>query len=468
MPETHYDLAVIGAGPGGYVCAIRAAQLGFKTALIDKRAELGGTCLNVGCIPSKALLHSTELYHALNTHGKSHGIQATKLALDVAGMMKNKDNVVAKLNGGVKQLVSKRDIAILQGTASLEGSGKIKIAGESGTESITAKHIVIATGSIPTAIPALPFDGKNVVSSDQAIAFDSVPAKLVVVGGGAIGLELGSVWGRLGSEVTVIEFMPQIAPACDADIAKLLARALKKQGVTCETGTSVKGIETTADGIKVLAEKGDKKLEFPADKVLVAVGRRPFTTGLGLEKVGIELDAKGRIAVDKHFKTSVEGIYAIGDVIEGPMLAHKAEDEGVALAEILAGKAGHVNYETIPAVIYTDPEVASVGIGEDFAKKQGLGVNVGKFAIAANGRAIASDATDGIAKVIACAQTDRILGVQIMAAHASEIIGSAVTHMEYRGSAEDLARTVTAHPTISEALKEAALAVEKRAIHALA
>lgn len=467
MSENAYDLAVIGAGPGGYVCAMRAAQLGLKTALIDKRAELGGTCLNVGCIPSKALLHSTELYHELTQHGEAHGIKANKIDFDVSAMLANKDKVVKKLVGGVKQLVGARGITIIQGAATFAEAGKLTVKTAEGEQSVHAKNIVIATGSVPTEIPALPFDGKDIVSSDEAIAFDSVPKKLVVVGGGAIGLELGSVWARLGSEVTVIEFMPQIAPACDADIAKLLTRALKKQGIVCETGTGVTGVEKLKTKLKVFAQKGDKELTFDADKVLVAVGRKPFTQGLGLDKIALETDERGRIEVNKHFATKVSGVYAIGDVIAGPMLAHKAEDEGVALAEILAGKSGHVNYDAIPAVIYTNPEVASVGIGEDDAKKKGIEVNVGKFALAANGRAIASDATDGVAKVIADAKTDQILGVQIMSAAASEIIGSAVTHMEYRGSAEDIARTVTAHPTLSEALKEAALAVDKRALHAL-
>ncbi len=468
MPENTFDLVVIGAGPGGYVCAIRASQLGLKTAIIDKRAELGGTCLNVGCIPSKALLHSSELYYDIAHHAADHGILIEGSRFDVATMMKNKDAVVAKLNSGVKHLITKRNITLFQGTATLKNSSTVAVLNTEGKEQIfIAKKIVIATGSVPSAIPSLPFDGVSIVSSDQAIAFTEIPKRLVVVGGGAIGLELGSVWGRLGSQVTVVEFLPQIAPSCDADIAKLLARALKKQGVTCETGTGVTGYKKTSDGLEVYAKQGDKELTFKADKILVAVGRRPFTESLGLENVGIKTDDKGRIPVDHHYKTSADNIYAIGDVIQGVMLAHKAEDEGVAVAEILAGKAGHVNYNTIPGVIYTYPEVATVGIGEDSAKKQGFSVNIGKFALAANGRAIASDATDGIAKVIACAKTDRILGVQIMASNASEIIGAAVTHMEYCGSSEDLARTVTAHPTLSEALKEAALAVEKRAIHAL-
>lgn len=464
MAENDYDVVVIGAGPGGYVCAMRCAQLGFNTALVDKRAELGGTCLNVGCIPSKALLHSTELYHALDKHGSTHGIKADKLSVDLDALMKHKEKVVSKLVGGVKQLVKGRKIEIIQGTASLAGDGKVSIDGK---QTLSAKHIVIATGSVPAEIKPLPLDGERIVNSDQAIAFEQVPGKLVVVGGGAIGLELGSVWARLGSEVTVVEFMDQIAPSCDPDIAKLLARALKKQGVLCETGTGVTGIEKLKTKLKVSAKKGDKDVTYDADKVLVAVGRRPYTQNLGLENVGIETNERGFIPVDAHFATSAKGIYAIGDVIPGPMLAHKAEDEGVALAEMLAGKAGHVNYQTIPNVIYTEPEVATVGIGEAQAKKKEIAVNVGKFPLAANGRAIAADATDGIAKVIACAKTDRILGVQILARNASELIGTAVTHMEYRGSAEDMARTVAAHPTLAEALKEAALAVDKRALHAL-
>lgn len=463
MSNPAYDLLVIGAGPGGYVCAIRAAQLGLKTALVDKRAELGGTCLNIGCIPSKALLHATELYHNVRDHGADMGIQSTGLKPDLPTLMRHKEQVVSKLCGGVKQLVSKRSIDFHQGTATLLGEGLVGV----GDQRLRARHIVIATGSIPAELPSAPFDGERIVSSDQAIAFDSIPKRLVVVGGGAIGLELGSVWARLGSEVTVLEFLPHIAPACDADIAKLLTRALKKQGITCQTGTALTNVEKLKTKLNIEAKQGDKSLKLEADKLLVCVGRKPCTEGLGLEALGLALDERGRIPVDAHFRTQLPNVYAIGDVIAGPMLAHKAEEEGVALAEQLAGKAGHVNYAAIPNVIYTAPEVATVGLGEDAAKKEGRAVKVGKFALAANGRALASGATDGLVKVIAEEKTDRLLGVQMLAHNASEIIGSAVTHLEYGGSAEDLARTVTAHPTIAEALKEAALAVDDRALHAL-
>jgi len=464
MADQKFDILVIGAGPGGYVAAIKAAQLGYNTALVEKRAELGGTCLNVGCIPSKALLHSTEIYHFLHQKGSDHGIQTGKLSVDIPALMKKKEDVVSKLNGGVRQIIKQRGITVFNGHGKLLGGGKVVV----GDATIEAEHILIATGSSSVELPFLKFDGQTIVSSDEAIAFDKVPKKLAVVGAGAIGLELGSVWARLGSEVTVVEMFPQIAPSYDEDISKLAQRALKKEGITFELGAKVSGMEK--EGRKRFLAYTDKKgneQKLECDKILIAVGRRPHTADLGLEAAGIELDEKGRIPVDEHFRTKAAGIYAVGDVIPGPMLAHKAEEEGVACVELIAGKAGHVNYAAIPNVVYTDPEIASVGIGEKAAKEQGLNVKVGKFPLAANGRAIASDATDGLVKVIADDETDRLLGVQILARNASELIAAAVTHLEYGGSAEDLARTVTAHPTLGEALKEAAMATDKASIHSL-
>ncbi len=454
-----FDLIVIGAGPGGYVCAFRAAQLGLKVALVEKRATLGGTCLNVGCIPSKALLHSSEHLVWAKQHAAEHGIKLGSVELDLAAFLKRKDDVVTKLVGGVGQLAKARKITVVTGAASFVSANTIAV----GDQKLTARNIVIATGSAPVELPFMKFDGKTVVSSDHAIAFDSIPKKLVVVGGGAIGLELGSVWSRLGSDVTVVEFLPKIIATYDDDIVRNFTRLLQKQGLKIEVGAKVTGF---ANGV-LTAERDGKKLEFPADKVLVSVGRRPFTDSLGLDKAGVQLDEKKRVRVDEHLRTTVAGIWAIGDVVAGPMLAHKAEEDGVAVAEWIAGKHGHVNWDLVPAIVYTSPEVASVGLGEDAAKAKGLAVNVGKFNFAANGRAIAAGATDGYAKIIADAKTDKILGAQILGHNAGELISEVVTHLEYGGSAEDLARTIHAHPTMSEAVKEAGLAVSKSALHAL-
>ncbi len=457
-----FDLIVIGAGPGGYVCAFRAAQLGLKVALVDKRAALGGTCLNVGCIPSKALLHATEHVAWAKHHAADSGIKFGAVEVDLAQMMKKKDAVVTKLTGGVAMLAKGRKVTVVTGTASFVSPTEIQVEGAA-PQRLTAQHFVIATGSAPVELPFMKFDGETVVSSDHAIAFTAVPKKLVVVGGGAIGLELGSVWSRLGAEVTVVEFLPKIVAAFDDDIVRNFTRLLQKQGLKIETGAKVTGF---ANGV-LTAERDGTKLEFPADKVLVAVGRRPFTDGLGLDKAGVALDEKKRVKVDAHLRTNVANIWAIGDVVAGPMLAHKAEEDGVAVAEWIAGKAGHLNWDLVPAIVYTNPEVASVGLGEDEAKKRGLAVNVGKFNFAANGRAIAMDATDGYVKIIADAKTDKILGCQILGHNAGELISEVVTHLEYGGSAEDLGRTIHGHPTMSEAVKEAGLAVNKAAIHAL-
>lgn len=478
---SEFDLLVIGAGPGGYVCAFRAAQLGLKVALIDKRPTLGGTCLNVGCIPSKALLHSSEQFAFARRHASEHGIRTGEVTLDLAALMQRKDAVVAKLVGGVGQLAKARKITVVTGTASFQAPGIVTVRGTAGNGAAdaeySARNIVIATGSAPVALPFLPFDGDTIVSSDEAIAFDRVPPRLVVVGGGAIGLELGSVWARLGSEVTVVEFLPKIVAAFDDDVVRTFTRSLQQQGLRIETSARVTSVQRSegkgrkgsgaGSGLVLQAERDGTKLEFPADKVLVAVGRRPYTDGLGLEKAGVALDEKGRVKVDDHLRTNVSGIWAIGDVVAGPMLAHKAEEDGVAVAEWIAGKAGHINWDLVPSIVYTDPEVAGVGLGEAAAKAAGRAVRIGKFNFAANGRAIASAGTEGFVKIIADASTDRILGAQIIGRGAGELISEVVTHMEYGGSAEDLGRTIHAHPTLSEAVKEAGLAVAKSAIHAL-
>ena len=462
------DLVVIGSGPGGYVAAIKAAQLGLKVALVEKDPTLGGTCLNVGCIPSKALLHSTETWRHVQ-HAKHHGIVgAEKLSFDVPTMLANKDKVVAQLNKGVEFLVSKRGVEIVRGLGRLGKAGQVLVRGSAGERVLETKNILIATGSVPVELPFMKFDGETVISSDHGIALKAVPEKMVVVGAGAIGLELGSVWARLGSQVTVVEMLPAIGgPAYDADIAKAAQAAFEKQGIKFELGAKVTGVKKTAAGFALTAERDGKALEFPADKILVAVGRKANTTGLGAAEAGLKLDERGRVAIDAHYATNLPGVFAIGDVVVGPMLAHKAEEEGVAIAENLAGKHGHVNYGVIPGVIYTDPEVACVGLSEAEAKAKNLEVKVGKFQLQGNGRAIATDGTTGFIKVIADAKSDKVLGVQMVAKGASEMIAAACAHMEYGGSAEDIARTCFAHPTVSESFKEAAMAVSKSSIHSL-
>lgn len=462
------DLVVIGSGPGGYVAAIKAAQLGLKVALVEKDPTLGGTCLNVGCIPSKALLHSTETWRHVQ-HAKHHGIVgAEKLSFDVPTMLANKDKVVAQLNKGVEFLVSKRGVEIVRGLGRLGKAGQVLVRGSAGERVLDTKNILIATGSVPVELPFMKFDGETVISSDHGISLKAVPEKMVVVGAGAIGLELGSVWARLGSQVTVVEMLPAIGgPAYDADIAKAAQAAFEKQGIKFELGAKVTGVKKTAAGFALTAERDGKALEFPADKILVAVGRKANTTGLGAAEAGLKLDERGRVAIDAHYATNLPGVFAIGDVVVGPMLAHKAEEEGVAIAENLAGKHGHVNYGVIPGVIYTDPEVACVGLSEAEAKAKNLEVKVGKFQLQGNGRAIATDGTTGFIKVIADAKSDKVLGVQMVAKGASEMIAAACAHMEYGGSAEDIARTCFAHPTVSESFKEAAMAVSKSSIHSL-
>ena len=463
-----FDLTVIGSGPGGYVCALRAAQLGLKTALIEKDPTLGGTCLNVGCIPSKALLHSTEMLHFAQHKAADHGFNIAQVEVDIAKMMARKDAVVSRLVGGVKMLCEKRGVKVFHGFGSLDGPGRVKIAPMDGEpQVIESKHIVLASGSVPIEIPALPYDGEHVVHSDHAIAFDAVPESMILVGAGAIGLELGCVWSRLGSEVTVFEFLDQIAPTCDKDIAKQAQRIFEKQGLKFSLSTKATGVEIKDGKCVVTAERKGETFTTTADKVLVAVGRKPFAEGLNLASASVELTERGRIKVDAELKTTAAGIWALGDVVDGPMLAHKAEDEGVAVAERIATGHGHVNYDLIPGVYYTDPEIATVGLSEKAAKEQNVPYRVGKFPLTANGRAIATDHTDGLVKIIAHAETDKLLGASVVAHAGSELIASIVGHMEYGGSAEDIARTVHAHPTISESIKEAALAVDKRPIHSL-
>tara|TARA_Y100001968_G_scaffold65234_1_gene55917 strand:+ start:5852 stop:7243 length:1392 start_codon:yes stop_codon:yes gene_type:complete len=451
-----FDLVVIGAGPGGYTAAIKATQLGMKTAIVEKGKNLGGTCLNVGCIPSKALLSSSELFHEAQHGFKSHGIKAEGVTMDVAAMMKRKDGVVRKMARGIDYLMNKNGIEHVSGSGRIVNAGEVEVTGGKAVRTLKTKRILIATGSSVSGLPFLEFDGETVLSSDHAIALGQAPESMIVIGGGAIGLELGSVWARLGTKVTVVEFLPRIAAIFDEDITQALQKLLQKQGLKFHLGTGVESAEKTKTGIKLTAAKGDKSLELEAEKVLVAVGRKPNTDGLGATEAGVELDERGRIRTDAEWQTNVPGIYAIGDVIAGPMLAHKAEQEAVAAVERMAGKAGRVNYDTIPWVIYTAPEVAAVGLTEAEAKEKGHEVSVGAFPFQANGRAVAGAHADGLAKIIADKETDRVLGAQILSANASELIAEAVLLMEFDGSAEDLARTIHAHPTMSEGLREAA------------
>ena len=468
MGERTYDVVVIGGGPGGYVCAIRCAQLGFKTACVEMRGALGGTCLNVGCIPSKALLQASEHYASAAAGFPGSGIKLGKVSLDLAEMMTQKDKVVGDLTKGIAFLFKKNKIDYLEGRGSIEGPGKVSVKSDGGdAETLSAKHIVIATGSTHMDLPGIEIDEKRIVSSTGALALAKVPKHLVVVGGGYIGLEMGSVWARLGAKVTVVEFLDRIVPGMDREIGKAFQRVLKKQGLEFKLSTKVTGAKTGRSGVALTLEPADggdtENLE--ADVVLVAIGRRPFTDGLGLDNVGVETDKRGCITVDEHFKTAAEGVYAIGDVIPGPMLAHKAEEEGVALAEMLAGQAGHVNYDTVPGIVYTWPEVAAVGKTEEELKEAGVDYTVGKFPFAANSRAKAVHDTDGQVKILADTKTDRILGAHIIGPDAGTLIHEVVIVMEFEGSSEDLARCFHGHPTLNEAVKEAALAVAKRAIH---
>lgn len=459
-------MIVIGAGPGGYVAAIRAAQLGLKVACVEKEA-LGGTCLNVGCIPSKALLDASERYYEAKHTFARRGIKIEgSISVDLPTMMSRKSEVVKSLVNGVGFLFKKNRIEHVKGSAKITAPGKVSVvaAGASPRE-LTGKNIIIATGSSPSVLPSLPYDGKFILSSTEILALDSIPKRLLVVGGGYIGVEMSSVWSRLGTEVLVVEFLDRILPQSDREMALALQKSLEKQGLKFRFKTAVTGAKVEGDRVRVTFKSGDETGEELVDKVLVSVGRRPHTEGLGLAEVGVKMDARGFVIADEKFLTSVPGIYAIGDVIGGIMLAHKAEEEGVAVAENLAGKHGHVNYAACPSVVYTHPELAAVGLTEDAAAARGE-IKVGKFNIAANGRAKGMDQTEGFIKVIADAKTDRLLGVHIFSAHASDMIAEATVAMEFAASAEDLARSFHAHPTLPEALKEAAMAVNKHAIHA--
>jgi dihydrolipoamide dehydrogenase len=463
-----YDLIVIGTGPGGYVCAIRAAQLGLKVAVVEKRGTHGGTCLNVGCIPSKALLHASELFEEAGHSFAKMGIGVSKPKLDLKTMLGFKDEAVDGNVKGVEFLLKKNKIDAFFGTAKISAPGKVDVAGNDGKQqTLETKSIVIATGSDVAKLRGIEIDEKRIISSTGALTLDKVPEKLLVIGAGVIGLELGSVWRRLGSEVVVVEFLDGILPGMDSEVRKQSQRLLEKQGMVFKLGSKVTAVDTSGKRLKASVEpaKGGAAETIEADVVLVSIGRVPYTEGLGLKEVGVALDERNRVKTDAHFATNVKGIYAIGDVITGPMLAHKAEDEGVAVAEILAGQAGHVNYDVIPAVVYTYPEIASVGKSEDELKAANVAFNVGKFPFTANGRAKANQQTEGFVKILADAKTDRVLGVHIVGSDAGNMIAEAAVAMEFSASAEDIARTCHAHPTLPEAVKEAALAVAKRAIH---
>ncbi|HET6307122.1 MAG TPA: dihydrolipoyl dehydrogenase [Rhodopila sp.] len=458
-----FDVIVIGSGPGGYVCAIRAAQLGLKTACVEKRETLGGTCLNIGCIPSKALLQSSEEFEKTNHALKDHGILVDGVKLDLARMQARKGEVVNSNTKGVEFLFRKNKVTWLKGAGRIAGPGSVEVDGKR----YGAKHIVIATGSDSVPLPNVPVDEKRIVTSTGALELEKVPGHLVVIGGGVIGLELGSVWRRLGAEVTVIEFLDRIVPGMDNEVATAFQRILQKQGFKFRLGMKVTGAVTAEDGVTLTMEpaKGGAAETVKTDVVLLSIGRRPYTEGLGLEEAGVEMDARKRVKVDAHYATNVPGIYAIGDVIDGPMLAHKAEDEGVAVAEILAGQAGHVNYGAIPGVVYTWPEVASVGQTEEELKAAGVAYSVGKFPFMANGRARAMGDTDGFVKILADKATDRLLGAHVIGPDAGTLIAELTTAIEFGASAEDVGRICHAHPTLSEAVKEAALAADNRALH---
>src|SRR2546430_16673155 len=461
-----FDLVIIGSGPGGYVAAIRAGQLGLKTAMVEKDKDLGGTCLNVGCIPSKGLLTSSGHFIFAKQEAEKLGIVVGSVDVDLNKMQQRKEKVVKTLTGGVRALMKTNKVTTFEGFGTITAPGKVSVKSSDGkTQEIETKNIVIATGSAPIELPFAKFDGKTIVSSTEALTFVEAPPKFLVVGAGAIGLELGSVWARLGSEVTILEFLPRIAVGFDLELSNMLQRSLTAQGITFHLETKVSAVTIDNGRVTATATKGKEELKFDADKVLVSVGRRPFSEGLGAEKVGVEFDEKKRIKVDKHFRTNVEGIYAIGDVIAGQMLAHKASDEGIACVETIAGKSGHVNYDAIAGIIYTNPELAGVGMTEDQAKEKGIDVRIGKFPFRANSRALCNEDVDGMVKFVADAKTDRILGAHILQHAASELSPEAVSVIEFGGSSEDIARTCHAHPTLSEAVKEAAMNVEKRALH---
>lgn len=465
---SQFDVTVIGSGPGGYVAAIRAAQLGFKTAIIEKYATMGGTCLNVGCIPSKALLDSSEHFENAKHHFADHGIIINEPKADLARMIARKDEVVDQTTKGIQFLMDKNKITVFQGTGSFESPTQVKITKNDGaSEVIDSKYIIIATGSKPSSLPFITLDKERVITSTEALKLKEIPKKLLVIGGGVIGLELGSVYLRLGAEVTVIEFMDKIIPGMDGSLSKELQKVLKKQGMKFELSTAVSAVERNGDTVKVTAKnKKGEEVTFEGDYCLVSVGRKPYTEGLAVEKAGVDLDERGRVKVNDHLQTNVPHIYAIGDVIQGAMLAHKASEEGVLVAEQLAGQKPHINYNLIPGVVYTWPEVAGVGKTEEQLKAEGVAYKVGNFPMRALGRSRASGDTDGFVKILADEKTDEILGIHIIGARAADLIAEAVVAMEYRASAEDIARMSHAHPTFAEAIKEAALdATGKIAIH---
>jgi len=467
MAGKRYDLVVIGSGPGGYVAAIRAAQLGLVTACVEKYPSLGGTCLNVGCIPSKALLDSSEHFEHARGGLAAHGVNVSGVTLDLARMQERKERVVRELTRGVEGLFRKNKVERVLGSGRLVGAGEVEVTGAGEPKRLATKNILIATGSKPASLPGIAYDGRRIVHSTDALALDRVPARLIVVGAGAIGLELGSVWRRLGSEVTVLEALGRIVPGTDTGSAAILQRALERQGMKFRFGVSARAASVTGEQVRVdvvPAAGGDAQVET-ADVLLVAVGRRPYTEGLGAAELGVKLDPRGRIDVDERYQTTVPGVFAIGDVIAGPMLAHKAEEEGIACVERIAGVAGHVSYASIPNVVYTWPELASAGLTEEEARERGLEVRVGTFPFLANGRAKAMGEKDGQVKLVADAASDRLLGAHIVGPRASDLIAELVVAMEMGASAEDVARSVHAHPTLPEAVKEAALAVAGRAIH---
>jgi dihydrolipoamide dehydrogenase len=469
MPESAYDLVVIGSGPGGYIAAIRAAQLGMRVACVEKDATLGGTCLNIGCIPSKALLESTQRYHELAHQLPAHGITVGDVKLDLAKMLARKDTVVRTVTRGVEGLFKKNKITWVRGTGRISAPDKVEVTPVAGTggdvQTLATKRILIATGSAPIELGIAPFDGQRIISSTEALSLPAVPKRMVVIGAGAIGLEMGSVWSRLGAEVLVVEMLDRVVPGMDSAMAKLLQRSLEKQGLRFALRSTLTKVTKRADGLSATIASADGEREEACDVLLVAVGRRPYTQNLGVAEVGVKLDERGRIVVDEQFASSVPSIYAIGDAIPGPMLAHKAEEEGVAAVENMAGLAGHVNYSAIPNVVYTHPELASVGLSEDDCKQRGLPVRIGSFPFAANARARGMGDIEGQVKVIADANTDRVLGIHILGARASDMIAEAALAMEFFASAEDIGRSVHAHPTLAEALKEAALAVDGQALN---
>ncbi|GLR90142.1 dihydrolipoyl dehydrogenase [Bradyrhizobium iriomotense] len=462
-----YDLVVIGTGPGGYVCAVRASQLGMKVAVVEKNATLGGTCLNVGCMPSKALLHASEMFEEAEHSFAKMGVSVSAPKLELPAMMNFKQQGIDGNVKGVEFLMKKNKIDVLKGTGKILGTGKVEVSADGKSQVVETKNIVIATGSDIARLKGIEIDEKRIVSSTGALSLEKVPGKLLIIGAGVIGLELGSVWHRLGAEVMVVEFLDRILPGMDGEVARQFQRILEKQGFAFKLGSKVTGVEANSKALlaKVEPAAGGAAETIEADVVLVCIGRVPYTDGLGLKEAGVALDNRGRVQIDAHFATTLKGVYAIGDVVAGPMLAHKAEDEGVAVAEILAGQAGHVNYDVIPGVVYTTPEVSSVGKTEEELKQAGVAYTAGKFPFTANGRSKVNQTTDGFVKILADAKTDRVLGVHIIGREAGEMIHEACVLMEFGGSAEDLARTCHAHPTRSEAIKEAALAVGKRAIH---